>query len=192
MRTADAALAAAVLDGAVAGVVAAFGDDAFSIDGATIEVVVGRLLGERRLRVAIAESCTGGLVSARLTDIAGASSYFERAVVAYSNAAKCDLLGVPAASIETHGAVSEPVAIAMAAGVRARASVDAGVAITGIAGPSGGSDEKPVGTVVIAVSGPGDHERVRTFLFPGGRGNVRTLAAQSALDQLRRALLASA
>lgn len=189
VRTADAAEAARILDGAVAGVVAAFGEDAFSTDGAPLEVVVGRMLRERGLRVAFAESCTGGLASARLTDVAGSSEYFDRTIVSYSNAAKRDALGVPAELLEQHGAVSEPVAVAMARGIRERAGVDVGVSITGIAGPGGGSDEKPVGTVVIAVVGPGDRVRVRSMLFPGNRSHVRTLSAQSALDHLRRALL---
>ncbi len=189
LRTADAAQATAILDAAVQDVVSAFGPDAFSTDGATLEVVVGRLLAGRGLRVAFAESCTGGLVSARLSDVPGCSAYFERAIVSYSNAAKQELLGVPGELIEQHGAVSEPVAIAMAEGIRARAGVDVGVSVTGIAGPSGGSEAKPVGTVAIAVSGPGGSTRVRTSLFPGNRAQIRTLAAQAALDHLRRALL---
>jgi nicotinamide-nucleotide amidase len=189
VRAPEAAEATVALDDAAHAVVAAFGLDAFSTDGATLDVVVGRLLTERGLRVAFAESCTGGLVSARLSDVAGCSAYFERSVVAYSNAAKRELLGVPGELIDEHGAVSEPVAVAMAEGIRARSGVDVGVSVTGIAGPSGGSDAKPVGTVVIAVSGPGPDTRVRTALFPGNRGHVRTLAAQTTLDHLRRALI---
>ncbi len=191
VRHADAALADATLGAAAGSVVAAFGDDAFSSDGATMDVVVGRLLADRGLRVAFAESCTGGLVSARVSDVAGCSAYFERSVIAYSNAAKRELLGVPGEVIDLHGAVSEPVALAMASGIRERSAVDIGVGITGIAGPSGATDDKPLGTVVIAVSGPGAHQRVRTMLFPGDRQQVRTLATQSALDHLRRALLAT-
>ena len=189
VRMPGTAPAAAILDEAVQDVVSVFGPDAFSTDGATLEVVVGRLLQERGLRVAVAESCTGGMVSARLSDVAGCSAYFDRAVVTYSNASKRDLLGVPAETIDEHGAVSEPVAVAMAEGVRARAGADVGVSVTGIAGPSGGSDLKPVGTVVFAVSGPGDATRVRTALFPGSRAQIRTFAAQAALDHLRRALI---
>jgi PncC family amidohydrolase len=101
---------------------------------------------------------------------------FRRSVIAYSIAAKRELLGVPGEVIDLHGAVSEPVALAMASGIRERSAVDIGVGITGIAGPSGATDDKPLGTVVIAVSGPGAHQRVRTMLFPGDRQQVRTLA----------------
>jgi nicotinamide-nucleotide amidase len=188
-RSADDAQAGGALGAAVADVLAAFGADAFSSDGATLESVVGRLLRERGVRVALAESCTGGLATSRLTDVPGSSDYVERAVVAYSNAAKVDLLGVGEQTLAEHGAVSEPVAVAMAEGVRRLARVEVGVGITGIAGPGGGSEAKPVGTVAVAVCGPGDRRRSRTFLFPGGRGQVKALAAQMAIDQMRRALL---
>jgi nicotinamide-nucleotide amidase len=188
-RGADAAQAEATLDAAVADVVGCFGADVFSTDAATLEAVVGRLLRARGARLALAESCTGGLATSRLTDMPGSSDYVERAVVAYSNAAKIELLGVPAQTIADHGAVSEPVALAMAEGVRRLAGVEIGVGITGIAGPGGGTDTKPVGTVFVAVAGPADRARARSFLFPGGRTQVKALAAQMAIDQLRRALL---
>ena len=188
-RTAAADAAHRVLQAAVDDVCAAFGPDAFSTDGAVLEVVVGELLRARSARVALAESCTGGLATSRLTDVPGSSDYVERSIVAYSNQAKIDLLGVDPGLLAQFGAVSEPVAAAMAQGARRVPGVDVGVGITGIAGPGGGSEEKPVGTVAIAVSGPGRAERVRTFLFPGDRRQVKVLAAQSAIDALRRALL---
>jgi nicotinamide-nucleotide amidase len=122
----------------------------------------------------------------RLTDVPGSSDYAERSVVAYSSQAK-SVLGVPEALIREHGAVSEPVAAAMAEGIRDRARVNVGVGITGIAGPGGGSVEKPVGTVCIAVAGAGT--RVRTFRFPGGRDMVKAMSANWAIDLLRRHLL---
>ena len=168
------------------------GPDLYSTDGRTLEHVVGDLLRKGQHRVAVAESCTGGLLASRLTDVRGSSDYVERGIVAYSNVAKVESLGVPAEMIAEHGAVSEQVAIAMARGIRDRAAVDVGVAITGIAGPDGGSEHKPVGTVVIAVSRPqlsGSDVRVRTFRFPGDRGLVKFQATQAALDMVRRWLL---
>ena len=182
----DARLA---LDEAARDVAAVFGSDVVSLAGERLEVVVGQLLRARGLRLALAESCTGGLVSSRLTDVPGSSDYVELGVVAYSNAAKQALLGVPASLIAGHGAVSEPVAQAMARGVRERSGADVGVGITGIAGPGGGREAKPVGTVAIAVDGPGAHQAVRTFLFPGNREMVKTFAATTAIDRVRRALL---
>mgnify|MGYP006279916795 FL=1 len=118
----------------------------------------------------------------------GSSDYVERSVVAYSNAAKVDLLDVPEALLAEHGAVSEPVATAMAAGIRRRAGVHVGVGITGIAGPGGGTEQKPVGTVCIAVASAEAHV-VRTFRFPQGREMVKAMAANWAIDMLRRFLL---
>jgi nicotinamide-nucleotide amidase len=186
---ADAAEAAGALETAAGDVVDAFGVDVFTTTGEHLEAVVGTLLRDRGLRVAVAESCTGGLVSSRLTDVAGSSAYVERGVVAYSNQAKVDLLGVPEALIAAHGAVSEAVAAAMAAGVRRLARVEVGLGITGIAGPGGGTPAKPVGTVAIAVDGPADAGVVRTLLLPGGRLQVKAFASTSALDLLRRAIL---
>ena len=188
-RTPDAASAQRVLQAAVDDVCAAFGPDAFGVDGSRLEAEVGRLLRERGCRLALAESCTGGLAASRLTDVPGASDYVERAVVAYSNEAKVQLLGVLPETIAEHGAVSEQVALAMARGIRANARVEIGVGITGIAGPGGGTDAKPVGTVAIAVVGPGERERVHTVLFPGDRQQVKWLSASWAIDALRRALL---
>jgi len=187
LQSADAAAAAAALELAVAQLTHALGADVVSTNGALLEAAVGELLRARGWRVALAESCTGGLATSRLTDVPGSSDYVERSIVAYSNAAKVELLGVPAALITEHGAVSEPVAAAMAAGIRDRAGVQVGVGITGIAGPGGGSVEKPVGTVCIAVAGT--TTRVRTFRFPGGREMVKAMSANWAIDLLRRSLL---
>jgi PncC family amidohydrolase len=148
--------------------------------------VVGALLVARSERVAVAESCTGGMVLARLTDVAGSSAYVVGGMVAYSNDVKVRDLGVDAALIAAHGAVSEPVAAAMADGVRSRLGAEWGLSVTGIAGPSGGSEAKPVGTVVIAVSG--NRPSVRTYRFLGDRHTVRLFSVAAALDQLRRAL----
>jgi len=187
LQSADALAAAAALEAAVAELTEALGRDVVSTDGAVLEAVVGDQLRARGWRVALAESCTGGLATSRLTDVPGSSDYVERSVVAYSNAAKVELLGVPAGLIAEHGAVSEPVAAAMAEGIRDRAGVNIGVGITGIAGPGGGSDEKPVGTVCIAVAGTSTS--VRTFRFPGGREMVKAMSANWAIDLLRRHLL---
>lgn len=172
------------LDAGIAQLQRAIGDVAFSADGRPIEEVVGRLLLERGWRVAAAESCTGGLLMQRLTDVAGSSAWVQGGVVAYANAVKIQALGVAPREIESHGAVSVPVARAMAEGVRARFGADVGVSITGIAGPAGGSAEKPVGTVVIAVAT--DRCDVREFLFPGDRAMVRSFSASAALDMIRR------
>ena len=187
LQSSDAPLAAATLALAVAQLTLALGQDVVSTDGAGIEAVVGDLLRARGWRVALAESCTGGLATSRLTDVPGSSDYVVRGIVAYSNEAKVELLGVPASLIQAHGAVSEPVAAAMAEGIRDRARVNVGVGITGIAGPGGGSAEKPVGTVCIAVAGA--TTRVRTFQFPGGREIVKAMSANWAIDLLRRHLL---
>ena len=187
LQSVDAASAAAALDAAVDELAHALGRDVVSTNGASLEAAVGELLRTRGWRVALAESCTGGLATSRLTDVPGSSDYVERSIVAYSNQAKIDLLGVSAALIREHGAVSEPVAAAMAEGIRDRAGVQVGVGITGIAGPGGGSAEKPVGTVCIAVAGAATH--VRTFRFPGGRDMVKAMSANWAIDLLRRSLL---
>ncbi len=177
----------AVLERAVAEVLPVLGTDVFSTDGRPLEQVVGEMLRARFWRIATAESCTGGLVASRLTDIAGSSDYVERGVVCYSNRAKTALLGVPEATLRQHGAVSEEVGIEMAVGMREESGVEVAVAVTGIAGPGGGSEQKPVGTVVVAVAFPGG-TRVRRFLFLGGRAQVKFQASQAALDMVRRAL----
>jgi nicotinamide-nucleotide amidase len=174
----------AVLEAAVAELRNVLGASVFSDDGRNLEVVVGDLLRERTLTIAVAESCTGGLLASRLTDVPGSSDYVERGVVCYSNRAKTELVGVPEEMIREHGAVSEPVAQAMAAGIRARAGTNIGIGITGIAGPGGGTAEKPVGTVAVAVVGD-EETRVRTFQFLGGRDMVKFQAAQSALNMTR-------
>jgi nicotinamide-nucleotide amidase len=193
----DASAASAALDAAVTQLAAVLGGDLVSTDGASLEAVTGQLLRARGWWVAFAESCTGGLATSRMTDVPGSSDYVERSVVAYSNRAKTELLDVPEALIAEHGAVSEPVALAMAAGIRRRAGVNVGVGITGIAGPGGGTAEKPVGTVCIAVdlsavaSAKADdgRSRVRTFRFPGGRDVIKAMSANWAIDLLRRQLL---
>jgi nicotinamide-nucleotide amidase len=179
------------LDAAHAELIAALGADAFTTDGRSMEEVVGGLLRERKLTIAAAESCTGGLLLSRLTDVPGSSGYVLGGAIVYSNALKTSLAGVPDALIEAHGAVSEPVAVALADGVRARTGADLGLGITGIAGPGGGTPQKPVGTVVIALSGNAVSSRVRTFSFFGGRPQIKFQATQTALDMVRRALLPS-
>jgi nicotinamide-nucleotide amidase len=173
---------------AAAQVAAVFGEDVFSVDGQSLEQVVGEMLAGRGMTIGVAESCTGGLITSRLTDVPGSSRYVDRAVVTYSNEAKTELLGVPAELIAAHGAVSEAVALAMADGIRARARVDVGVAVTGIAGPGGGSDEKPVGTVAVAAMTAGAM-RSRVFRFLGEREQVKFQASQAALDMVRRIML---
>jgi nicotinamide-nucleotide amidase len=163
-------------------------DDVFSDDDRSMEQVVGGLLKERRWRIGLAESCTGGLATSRLTDVSGSSEYVDRSVVGYSNEAKIEMLGVDPALIAEYGAVSEPVAQAMAEGIRDRARVDVGVGITGIAGPTGGTPGKPVGTVCISVATAAE-TTVRTFRFPGNRELVKTFSAFTALDMVRRVLL---
>jgi len=189
-RAASAEIARAALETAVAEAVAAVGSNVYSTDGRLLEEVVGELLVERGLRVGVAESCTGGLITSRLTDVSGSSRYVDASIVTYSNQAKADLLDVDAALIDEHGAVSEPVAIAMAQGIRHRAPADIGIGVTGIAGPTGGTPEKPVGTVAVAVASATGC-RVRTFRFFGDRGLVKFQASQSALDMVRRMLLES-
>ncbi len=156
--------------------------------GDTMESVVGRLLTERGLSVATAESCTGGLIAERITDVPGSSAYFLGGIVAYSNAAKASLLGVSEAVLESEGAVSEPVVRAMAEGARARFGSDFGVATSGISGPDGGTAEKPVGLVWIALStAEGTH--ADSFVFQVDRSRHRSLTAQVALDWIRRSML---
>ena len=180
---ADAVLASAVLQ-----IEGALGDAVYSVDGRTLEAIVGELLRAHQLTIAVAESCTGGLLASRLTDVPGSSDYFERGAVCYSNRSKEEWLGVPAALLEAYGAVSEPVALAMADGIRDRAGSDVGIGVTGIAGPGGGTPEKPVGTVAIAVKTPSG-QQVRTFQFLGGRDMVKFQSAQAAMNMLRLMLL---
>jgi nicotinamide-nucleotide amidase len=188
LRETDPARAHAVLGRASADLERALGSDVFSVDGRHMEEVVGEQLRLRNYTFAAAESCTGGLLTSRLTDVPGSSAYVHAGVVAYDNDAKVALLGVPKPLIEEHGAVSEPVASAMAEGVRARTGADVAVSITGIAGPGGGSEQKPVGTVVIAVCVPAQPVFVRTYSFIGGRTQVKFQSTQAALDRVRRML----
>jgi nicotinamide-nucleotide amidase len=181
MNSADAD---AALESAVRELQDVLGPAVYSTDGRSLEVVVGDLLRERKLTIAVAESCTGGLLTSRLTDVPGSSEYVERGVVCYSNRAKSELAEVPEALIAEHGAVSEPVARAMAEGIRSRAGTNIGVGVTGIAGPGGGTPQKPVGTVAVAVA-VDEEVRVRTFQFIGGREMVKFQAAQSALNMTR-------
>src|SRR5882672_1181021 len=160
----------------------------YSADGRPLEAVIGDLLREKKLTIAVAESCTGGLLTSRLTDVPGSSEYVDRGAVCYSNQAKIEMTGVPEALIREHGAVSEAVAEAMAAGIRERARTNIGIGITGIAGPGGGTPDKPVGTVCIAVI-VDDQRRVRTFPFFGGREMVKFQATQAAMNMLRLLLL---
>jgi nicotinamide-nucleotide amidase len=186
-RAATRQAALALLDAAVAEAVAVLGPDVYSTDGRPLETVVGDLLVERGLSIGVAESCTGGLIASRLTDVPGSSRYVDQTVVVYSNDAKTELLGVPADLLREHGAVSEPVAVAMAEGIRARARAGVGVGVTGIAGPAGGTPEKPVGTVVVAVVTETER-RVRTHRFFGEREQVKFQGSQAALDMVRRLL----
>jgi nicotinamide-nucleotide amidase len=174
-----------VLDAGVTALSRALAPCVFSNDGRTLEAVVGDAMKARGWRLAVAESCTAGLALGRLTEVPGSSAWIAGGIVAYANDVKVQQLGVPADVLDQHGAVSEPVAQAMAAGVRERLGADVGVAITGIAGPDGGSPQKPVGTVVIALSGP--RELVKTFRFIGDRQMVRTQSVAAALDLIRRA-----
>lgn len=180
----DAETAASVLEAAVGELVAVLGPSVYSTDGRGLEEVIGALLSERTLSIAVAESCTGGLLASRITDVPGSSAYFDRGVVTYSNDAKMEWLDVPETLLLTHGAVSEPVAEAMADGIRERARSSIGIGITGIAGPGGGTAEKPVGTVAIAVVTP-DARTVRTFAFLGPREMVKFQSTQAALNMLR-------
>lgn len=173
-----------VLAGATRQLVDALGSAVYSSDGQSLEAVVGQMLRQRRLTIAVAESCSGGLLASRLTDVPGSSDYFDRGIVSYSNEAKIEWLDVAPALIEAHGAVSEPVARAMAEGIRVRSHVPVGIGITGIAGPGGGSAEKPVGTVAVAVSVLNE-TRARTFRFPGDRAMVKFQSAQAAMNMLR-------
>jgi nicotinamide-nucleotide amidase len=160
----------------------------FSEDGRELPDVVVALLRERSLRLGLAESCTGGLLAARLTQVPGASAVLERGFVTYANRAKVEELGVDERLLERHGAVSAEVAAAMAEGARRAASADVSIAITGIAGPDGGTEEKPVGLVFVATDGAAG-TRVRRAVFPGGRERVRHQATQVALEMVRRGLL---
>ena len=157
----------------------------FPDDIETLSRTVVEAAAARRLTVATAESCTGGLVSAALTSVAGSSAVVERGFVTYSNAAKSELLGVPAALIDRHGAVSEPVARSMAGGALARSVAQVSVAVTGIAGPGGGTADKPVGLVHFAAAGPEGLVHVERRFGDIGREAVRLASVRVALDLLQ-------
>jgi len=186
IRDVDEAHGLDLLGRARAELLAALGDHVYSTDGRNMEEVVGDLLKARGYTIAAAESCTGGLLMSRLTDVAGSSGYVRAGIIAYDNADKTALLGVPPQLLARFGAVSEPVAVAMAEGIRERTGADVAVAITGIAGPGGGTPEKPVGTVVIAVLVPGHDGYVHTFNFLGARAQIKFQSTQTALDRVRR------
>jgi len=171
-------------------IAALLGDRIYSRDGSDLETVVGRLLKERSATVAVAESCTGGLLGARFTSVAGSSAYFAGGFITYTNRLKTLLVGVPEELIAEHSEVSEPVAMAMAAGARQRLGSTYALSVTGYAGPDGGTDQNPVGTVFIGIAGPADVRARRVHLF-GGRERIRSMASTTALDLLRRSLLSS-
>ena len=162
----------------------------FSAHDETLEAVVVKLLNQRKETLATAESCTGGLIANYITNVPGASEVFLAGYITYANNAKSDVLNVDPKLIDKHGAVSEPVARAMAEGARTRAASTYGVATTGIAGPNGGTDEKPVGTVYIALASAESETIAKKFFFPTDRETFKQLAAQTALDLLRRKVLA--
>jgi nicotinamide-nucleotide amidase len=177
-----------LLDGLAGQIEERLGEAIFAFRGETMEEVVGLRLAVNGFTLATAESCTGGLIAERITEVPGSSVYFREGVVSYSNEAKVRLLGVPSDLIAEYGAVSAPVAEAMAEGVRLRADTDFGLSVTGIAGPGGGSEEKPIGLVFIALSDDA-HTEHRKLLLPGDRQLIRWRASQAALDLLRRRLI---
>jgi len=164
------------------------GPSIFSTSDETLEEVLVKLLAKRKETLAIAESCTGGLLANRITNVPGASEVFIAGSVPYANEAKTAMLAVDPNLIEKHGAVSEEVVRALAEGARARARSTYALATTGIAGPTGGSNEKPVGTVYIALAAP-DEIVVKKLFFPSDRETFKQLSAQTAFDLLRRKLL---
>ena len=167
--------------------VSTFPDECFSHTGESLEQVVVRLLLEQGKKLSIAESCTGGRIANRITDVPGASDVFTHGFVTYSNQAKEQLLGVNKITLSTHGAVSKEVAIAMAEGALARSRADIAVSVTGIAGPTGGSEYKPVGTVWIGLATP-SHRMAIKKIHPQGREHFKQASSQQALDLIRRTL----
>jgi nicotinamide-nucleotide amidase len=190
-RTATPEAAIACIDPVAQQIQAIAGADYYGDDDDTLATVVGRLLLAQHQTVGVAESCTGGGLGQLLTTAAGSSAYFLGGVVSYSNEVKQNLLGVEADTLEEKGAVSAEVAEAMALGIRQRLATDWGISITGIAGPDGGSDTKPVGLVYIGLADPNDQVTHHRYLFGtlGGRDWIRHLSSASALDQLRRRLV---
>jgi nicotinamide-nucleotide amidase len=164
------------------------GQFVYSADDEPLEAVVGQLLRDRRSSLAVAESCTGGLISHRLTNVSGSSDYLERSVVVYSNRAKRELLNMPEDILQKHGAVSEPVALLMAKQIRELSGTTFGLSVTGIVGPTGGSPEKPVGTVFIGVASESTEE-VKQYRFYGSREQIKLMTSQMALSNLRLFIL---
>ena len=184
----DAVAAAQRLEKACAKVQAALGPVVFGEGDLSLEEAVVQIFNDRELKLATAESCTGGTLASLLTDVPGASLCFLEGAVTYSNEAKVARLGVSPKTLEEHGAVSREVALEMAHGIRKTSGADFGVGITGIAGPSGGGETKPVGTVHVAIAHP-DGEWEQKFFFPFDRPRFKQITAASALDRLRRILL---
>jgi nicotinamide-nucleotide amidase len=178
------------LDRAEAIITAGLGASVFSRDGANLEETVVKLLTKRGQTLAVAESCTGGFLAHRITNVPGASAVFLAGYITYANEAKVGMLGVDPQSISAHGAVSGNVARAMADGARQRGKATFALATTGIAGPGGGTEEKPVGTVFVALAAEDATTQVREFHFPDDRPTFKELTTQAALEMLRRALLA--
>lgn len=173
------------LDSLLDEVIAELGSSVFSVDGQTMEQVVGRNLRDRGLTLAVAESCTGGLITHRLTRVPGSSVYVDRGVTCYANRAKIDLLGVSESLLKKYGAVSTKVAKAMAQGIRTGSKVDVGLSVTGIAGPGGGTARKPVGLVYVGLA-TSKGTSTTAFRFYGERDAITLRASQAALDVLRR------
>lgn len=182
LRDADAG----VYDAFQAFIAATHPQELFSTDGRTVDEQVASLLAGHS--IAVAESCTGGLLAARLTDLPGSSAYVRGGLVVYSNEAKVSLASVPEELLVAHGAVSEQVAAALAQGARTALGAEVGVGVTGIAGPGGGTPEKPVGLVWLSVAGPGDLTLTRSVRLPGGRPEVRERAVTVAMHMIRRSL----
>ena len=186
---ADRVVSNAALDVAVDELKVKLGSLIYSADGETLPEVVGALLVGNNLTVGVAESCTGGLIASRLTDVPGSSAYFQGGLTTYSNDTKVSVLGIEEELLRQHGAVSEPVAKAMATKTRLLLDSDYALGVTGIAGPGGGAPDKPVGTVCLALAGPDEFLKVRRLSLPGERERVKFQASQNALDLLRRALI---
>jgi nicotinamide-nucleotide amidase len=186
----NAAQAEKLLDEITQRMALALGEHLYSMHGETLDEVVARILTENRATIAVAESCTGGMLAERLTNLGGSSVYFLGGVVCYSNELKTSMVGVPKEMIESKGAVSSEVALALADGIRKRTGATIGVGITGIAGPGGGTPEKPVGLVHIALADEhGPREQAQRYRYPGNRERIRNFATQSALDAIRRHFL---
>lgn len=166
-------------------IVSVLGDHVFATNGIGMEEVVGQSLQAQGLTIALAESCTGGLIGHRLTEVAGSSAYVDRGVTCYSNQSKIEFVGVPSSVLKQYGAVSGPVAKAMAEGIRSGSGADVGLSVTGIAGPGGGTRSKPVGLVYVGLSVP-RQSVTKAFRFYGDRKTVKLRASQAALDVLRR------